>query len=441
MFFSFCLLDVDRTRGLSVDMIKFDEIQDMDPDFIPIINECMSHSSYGISSYSGTPKTMDNGIEELWQRSSQAEWVIPCYGCGYWNMCCAGADLLKMLGSVTLVCRKCQKPVNPADGSWYHTAIKNKGAAGFHGYHVPQPILPLHCQNAKKWKELLAKMGGAQNYTEQKFMNEVLGESCDVGVTLVTETDLIKASVLGRNDYHDAITRFKANCEIRAVSVDWGGGGLKEVSHTVASFIGWNNTLGKPQCYFTIRFNAGFTHQQEADQILRMFHEGECDVLVHDYGGSGSVRESIMIQAGLPIERIMNICYARASARTILYYNEPTRAQARGYYTLDKARSLVLQASCLKHQMIDLPEYETSKSITKDILALMEDKHEIPSGSDVYLIRRKPKQSDDFAHSLNFGCVAMWHMKQAWPNVAEVNNMQLSQESIDKLSPVNPTYQ
>lgn len=430
MFFSFCLLDVDRIRGLSVDMIKFDEIQDMDYDFIPVIMECKSHSVLGVTSFSGTPKTLDNGIEALWQLSSQAEWVTPCYSCGYWNMCCVGADLNRMIGKTTVVCAKCQKPVNPSQGHWYHTAAKDH--PDFPGYHVPQPIMPLHYAHPQKWKELLVKR---ETYSQQRFLNEVLGESCDMGVKLVTLTDIKEASTLGKNDYKSAVPNFR-NCELRILAVDWGGGGAEEVSYTVASLIGWNPYEQKIQCWYTVRMNAGFTHQDEASLLLKFFTEAGCHIFAHDYGGSGSVRETLMIQSGLPLERIMNITYVRATAKNILYYNPPkVRGASRGYYALDKARSLVLQASCLKSGLIQLPEYESSREVTRDLLALTEDKHEVPGGADVYLIRRQPKLTDDFAHTLNFGCVAIWHAKKNWPDLATVNSMRLSEEALSRLEP------
>ena len=132
----------------------------------------------------------------------------------------------------------------------------------------------------------------------------------------------------------------------------------------------------------------------------------------------------------------MNITYVRATAKNILYYNPPkVRGASRGYYALDKARSLVLQASCLKSGIIQLPEYESSREVTRDLLALTEDKHEIPGGSDVFLIRRQPKLTDDFAHSLNFGCVAIWHTKKNWPDLATVNQFRLSDEALRQLEP------
>jgi intein/homing endonuclease len=430
MFFSFCLLDVDRIRGLSVDIIKFDEIQDMDYDFIPVIMECKSHSVLGLTAFSGTPKTLDNTIEALWQLSSQGEWVVPCFRCGYWNMACVAVDLNKMIGKETVVCAKCQKPVDPSTGHWYHTAAKDHG--DFPGYHVPQPIMPLHYASPQKWRELLVKQ---QTYSPQKFLNEVLGESCDMGVKLITLTDIKNASILGPNDYYKAAQLFK-NCELRILAVDWGGGGAEENSYTVGSLIGWNPYEAKIQCHYAVRMNAGYNHQDEAALLLKLFTETGCHIFAHDYGGSGAVRETLMIQAGLPMSRIMNISYVRATSKNILYYNPPVaQGTSRGYYALDKARSLVLQATCLKSGVIQLPEYESAKDITRDLLALLEDKHEMPGGSDVYLIRRQPKLSDDFAHSLNFGCVAIWHSKQNWPDLATVNQIRLPDNLVQELQP------
>jgi hypothetical protein len=46
MLFSFALLDSDRVRGVSADRVCIDEVQDMDPDHVPIIQETMSYSKW-----------------------------------------------------------------------------------------------------------------------------------------------------------------------------------------------------------------------------------------------------------------------------------------------------------------------------------------------------------------------------------------------------------
>ena len=425
MYFSFAFLDVDRIRGLSVDWVNLDEVQDLDYDFVPIIHECMSASQIGMAFYSGTPKTLDNGIEALWSESSKAEWVTKCEACNHWNMACIQQDLLKMIGQETVVCARCSRPINPRVGHWHHTAGRDHPQ--FHGYHIPQIIMPMHYANPMKWRELLSKRDGKGGYSNQKFLNEVLGESADVGVKLITITDIKNASVLGPNDYAQAVNRLLA-CKVRVLGVDWGGGGIDETSFTTAALVGLNAQTGKVECHYCIRFHSAFTHDEEARQLLKIFREAQCHFFAHDYGGAGSVRETLMIQAGLPIQRIMNFSYVRATASHMIRYVDAVRGELRGFWSLDKARSLVLQATCLKAGQILLPEYESSMDVTSDLLALMEDKHEMPAGSDIYLIRRQPKMSDDFAHALNYGCLAIWHTEQNWPDLSAIQGIKLSSQ-------------
>jgi hypothetical protein len=441
LFFSFAFLDCDRIRGLAgIHWINYDEVQHLDYDFIPIIHQTTAATKMGMSIYSGTPLTLENGLETLWQQSSKAEWVIPCRCCGRWNMPSIHCELVKMIGLRTIVCAFCDKPINPRDkdAHWYHT---DKHNPNFHGYHVPQTIMPMHYDDPEKWLELLgARDGTLPGSSKQKFYNEVLGESAEMGIRLVTKQDIIDASVLGPNDFKKCIDKFR-RCKVRVLAVDWGGGGIDEISYTTAALVGLNASTGKIECHYCLRFHAGHNHDQEAKELLNLFREGACHWFAHDFGGAGSVRETLMIQAGLPLKNILGFSYVKASTnRNMVVYHPPAIGEIRGYHSLDKSRSLVLQAVCVKGKMISLPEYESSKNITHDMLALMEDKHEMPGGSDIYLIRRQPKMSDDFAHSLNFGSIAIWHTEQRYPDLSAIQGYKLSQAQLDIAAPQNPTW-
>jgi len=432
LFFSFAFLDCDRIRGISCDMIDHDEIQDMDYDFIAVIRECMSYSKVGVSRYSGTPKTVDNTIEALWQESSAAEWVIKCGACGYWNMCCIQADLMKMIERKGLCCAKCKALVNPATGHWHHTAAEEN--PNFWGFHVPQPIVPRHYASEEKWDELIAKRDGKLGYNEAKFVNEVLGESADVGVNLVTVTDIKNVSILKPNVFDKMIDNLR-RCPVRALGVDWGGGGEEEVSFTAAAVVGLNPLSGDMECHYCEKFPLGAAHDAEAKRLLELFRDAGCSFFAHDYGGAGGVRETLMIQAGLPYERIVPFVYTKASTRDMIVYRQPSAGELRGYYQLDKTRSLVLQATCVKGRKILLPHYETSKNITSDLLALMEDRKDMPRGPDLYMIRRRPKFSDDFAHALNYACCGIWHVTKKYPDVSQLHDIKMTQEQLNFARP------
>jgi hypothetical protein len=158
-------------------------------------------------------------------------------------MACVHVDLLKMIGRDTVVCARCQKAINPRGGHWYHMAGKEH--PDFLGYHVPQVIMPMHYENSGKWADLLYKMEGGNNYSAQKFHNEILGESADFGVKLISLSDIQAASKLppidvrSRSSFIAACERLK-HCSMVTMGVDWGGGGETEVSFTAVAITGLN---------------------------------------------------------------------------------------------------------------------------------------------------------------------------------------------------------
>jgi len=446
MYFSFAFLDADRIRGLSVDGINYDEVQDIDSDFIPIIREVITASrQFGMEKFFGTPKTLDNTLQGLWEDSSQAEWVIKC-GCGLDNIPSADHHLLKMIGPDGPICAKCGKMLNPRIGRWIHAIPENMATDA--GYHIPQIILPLHYENPKKpghlpdyatekWLDLLKKQN---RYDQTKFMNEVLGESCDIGVKLVTLTDIRNVSVLNKNEWRNALDQLNKYSH-RVLAVDWSGGGEDGLSTTTYCVVGRNVHTGKTECIYTKRLHAT-GHHEEAKILLDVFKAFRCFIFAHDFGGAGSVRETLMIQAGMPVDRIVPFVYVRASVKKMVEFRKPPDGSGgRGYYSLDKARSLVLQATAVKAQQVLLPEYESSKDITQDLLALMEDRHDSPGGSDIFLVRRNPKLIDDFAHALNFGCVALWHAFNCYPDLSKAMAIKLTPEQANFAEPPNVTYE
>lgn len=446
MYFSFAFLDADRIRGLSADGINYDEVQDIDVDFLPIIREVLTASrEFGIEKYFGTPKTLDNTMQALWERSSQAEWVVKC-GCGHENIPSASHHLMQMIGPNGPICAKCGKPINPREGRWIHAIPENIATDA--GYHIPQIILPLHYENPKKpgqmpaqatekWLDLLKKR---DSYDQTKFMNEVLGESSDVGVKLVTLTDIRTASVLNKNKWRAALDQVRKYSH-RVLAVDWSGGGEEQLSTTTFAVVGRNVHTGKTECFYTGRLHAATGHHQEAKLLIDIFKAFRCYLFAHDFGGAGSIRETLMIQAGIPIDRIVPFLYVRASVKKMVEFKKPGDGSGeRPYYTLDKARSLVLQATAIKSGSVLLPEYESSKNITHDLLALMEDRHDSPGGADIFLVRRNPKLIDDFAHALNYGCVALWHAFKCYPDLSRATAIKLTPQQMNFAQPPNPTY-
>lgn len=447
MYFSFAFLDADRIRGLSVDVINYDEIQDIDVDFIPVIREVITASrQFGMEKFFGTPKTLDNTLQVLWEQSSQAEWVIKC-GCGLDNIPSIDHHLLKMIGPEGPICATCGRSINPRLGRWVHAITEN--VATDPGYHIPQIILPLHYEDSKrpghmpnkateKWLDLLKKR---DRYDQTKFMNEVLGESSDVGVKLVTLTDIRNASVLNKNLRAEALKQCRKYSH-RVLAVDWSGGGEDGLSTTTYCITGRNLHNGKTECFFTARMHAALGHHEEARILIQEFQAFRCHLFAHDFGGAGTIRETLMIQAGMPADRIVPFLYVRASVKKMVEFIRPQDGSGeRPYYNLDKARSLVLQATAIKAGVVLLPEFESSKEITQDLLAIYEDRHDSPGGAEIFLVRRNSKMTDDFVNALNYGCVAIWHAFKCYPDLSKATAIKLTPQQATFASPPVTTYE
>ena len=433
MLFSFALLDADRVRGVSADRVCIDEVQDMDPDHIPIIQETMSYSRWGTSYYTGTPKTLDNLIYGLYKRSSQAEWFIPCESCKHWNIPALEHDLDAMIGDYNIhisekqpgtVCAKCRKPVNPRHGRWVHRFPDRRWQ--FAGYHVPQLILPLHFADPEKWSTLLLKREGYGNMTQAQFYNEVMGESVDTGQKLVSETDLKAACTLeweNKKEPEPVCFKNLNSYTHRILAIDWGGGGEAGISFTVLSVMGFRPD-GTIDVIWAKRLLIGGDHLAEAIECMKWSNMFNCDFVAHDYTGAGTVRETVMVQAGFNLDRVMAMRLVRSAAQDLLVYKAPTEINHRAHYSLDKTRSLLYTCQAIKLKQVRFFQYDRISQempgLISDFLALVENKADSRTSSDIYTITRNVLLTDDFAQAVNLGCAALWHINDAWPNFAAI---------------------
>ncbi len=456
MIFSFAYLDAERTRGISADKNVIDEVQDMDISFLPIIHETISASrDWGLIQYAGTPKTLDNTIERLWTDSSMAEWMIKCHrpGCGHWNIPSLEYDLLKMIGPSHdkisedhpgVVCAKCGKPINPrpfsqgGTGRWVHRHPGKRWS--FAGYHVPQIVMPMHYADPEKWQKLVDKMNGKGNTPLHVFYNEVCGESWDSGSKLVTVTDLKKAACLPwKRELEDA----QKNCDGYVhtfCSVDWGGGGVSRgksdmalQSYTSIAVCGLTPN-GRVDIIYGIRSMNPHDHVREAKLILGIMSTFRCSHLVHDYTGAGTVRETLLVQAGLPINRILPIAYTGPAKGGIIIYKPATATHPRAHYTMDRNRAINYCCQFIKSNVIRFFEYDYKGSedvgLLHDFLNLIEDKSGSGSGRDSYKILRDPAGPDDFAQAVTMGTMMLFQMRGRWPDLAAYEDVEVDEEVV-----------
>lgn len=449
MHFTFASTDCDRTRGISSDCNTFDEVQDFDPDFIPVINETLSHSEYDLRYYSGTPLTSDNVLDMFWQKSSQAEWATKCTACNYWNLAGLAYDLMNMIQKQGVSCAKCGKEIYPASGLWVHAFPDRR--PDFSGYHAPQAIFPLHYaphpKTGKKhrWRELwIAKT----ELSRALFLNEKCGESCDERPTLLSANDLRRASVLPwPNVFSTAVKQDRRGYHMVMMGADWGGRGRDEVSYTVFAVLGFMPN-GNFDVLYGERLPLDLDPTEEAKRALQIYKSFHCSLFAHDYNGAGAIRQTLMRQAGLSQKRIFPAVYSRVSLKGLVTYNPPMEHSAQWYYTVDKARSLVLLCQMIKQRFVRFPQYEswavkqseTDNPLGHDLLALVEDRKALEGAGDIYLITKRASASDDFSSAINFASLGYWYSQQRFPDLVNKLGLKLTPAQADAVSPLKTNY-
>ena len=448
MLFSFAFLSPDRCRGPATDSNNFDEIQDMDESFLPVINESLSNSRWALETYAGTPKSLENCIEGRWQDSSQGEWCVKCHHCNYWNVPALSHDLDAMIGPYRddisfenpgVICASCRKPILPQNGRWIHARPEKRWS--FAGYHVPQIIMPVHYADREKWAALVAKRAGAGNTPVNVFYNEVCGESYDTGSRLVTMTELQAAAILPWHNTLDEAKPQIRNYVHRVLAVDWGGGGEDGVSFTVMTVLGMRAD-GRIDVLWGYRSLTPHEHEREARLVLAAIQHFQCHALAHDYTGAGSLRETFVVQAGYPLDRIINCAYNRAaSSSRIMEYRPGTKMVPRSHYRVDKARSLLLTCNQIKNGWLRFFQWDyvdkTNAGLIYDFIALVDEKVDSRIGKDVYTIIRDPSMRDDFAQAVNIGCCTLWHMSDRWPDIAAVAALRLDPRTEAAIQPID----
>lgn len=451
MIFSFAFTDCDRTRGVSANKVSYDEVQDIDKDHLPIIRETMSGSPFGtIEEYAGTAKGLENTIQKLWRDSSQAEWVMKCMKCGHWNVPALTHDLDDMIGPYSedisytnpgIICGKCKQPksVFPQFGRWVHARPERRW--DFAGYHVPQIIMPMHYASHEKWSMLLGKREGLGNTPKNVYYNEVLGESYDMGSRIITLTDLERACVLPwTRTLSDAEANFSPdNYVMRVLACDWGGGGQDGMSYTVYAVMGMR-VDGKLDVIFAYRSLTPHNHEREARLAIGLAYKFKCHAIAHDYTGAGAQRETFIVQAGFPLERVLPVAYVRVGATArIMQYKVGTKNSPRSHYQVDKTRSLLLTCNQIKCGWIRFfkDDYYNAddEGLVRDFLALVDEKVDSRLGKDVYTITRDPNLRDDFAQAVNIGACSLWNGTDKWPNVAKIAGMMVPYDLLNAMHP------
>ena len=428
--FSYAFLDAERVRGMTCRWLYIDEAQDFDGAHYGVLDQCMSSYSNPLLYVTGSSKTKDTFLAQRMEKTSQAVWQIVCDSCGFDNICCLEPEghLISLIGPMRddiseerpgTVCNRCRNPIRPRAGRWVHRRPELIRDAV--GYHIPQIIMPHHYAYPLKWKQLVAKMNGEMNYTTGRFYNEVLGEPYDMAYKLVGRDDLkIAAKGVGPNTEANAAKRTNSY-RVSMLGVDWGGGGSEGVSRTKICATGLTAS-GKTEVYFGAQLPPGTDQVAEAKEVLRIAKSLGVHYIAHDANGAGATSESVLTHLGWPVNRIIPMVYAPNVGGDMVAFKKPNGFRLRGYYVMDKGRSLQFTCMAIRAGRMKFFDYDyvdaDRPGLLEDFTVLVADTIDTATG-EVYRIRKAfESQSDDFAHAVNYSACAIWEMCNAYPDLS-----------------------
>jgi hypothetical protein len=233
----------DAVRGVSADLLLVDEVQDIAAGDLPVLQETLSHSQFGRTILTGTPKLIENHLEAAFARSTASEWTIACRGCG--------ANVIldeHSLGLHGIICRHCKGSLDVSTGTWIPRNPTSVWGDGFWINHLMVPWLNVD--------EILERQA---TYDLAKFKNEVLGLSTTLGDHVVTRAEL-EACCSDRPMCQKFADIPAAARENVIVGIDWGGGGR---SRTVV-VTGWM----RPDFVFEVGAFHRFQVDEDTDNLL-----------------------------------------------------------------------------------------------------------------------------------------------------------------------------
>ena len=376
-FLEYCFLTPDRTRGLSADMVLLDEIQDLQTDFVPVIEESTSHSKYKLFVYAGTPKSMDNTIEYYWEKSDQKELAVKCQHCNFWNI---GLGM-KNIGKEGLICSRCERSLDNTKNEW----IRCVDEAIYSGYHLNALNTPW----LTDWKEILVKK---ELYPTERFYNEVLGLPFDGGTRPITQQEVI--ACCADRSMTPSTNRFSSPM---FCGIDWSV--TNDVSLTVLTIGEFAPYPSKYKVHFAKAYDQSMSDPRaQTEDIIRICKEYGVSCIGADWG-AGSV-QNIRLAEVFGTERVIQFFHTGNQQERIKLNRK------RWVYTLNRTFVMAdLFLDIIKKKIEFFRWEEFQKPFGQHILNIHTDVRKNNQKETMYYDHRIDRP-DDFFHALLFGKLA-----------------------------------
>jgi phage terminase large subunit GpA-like protein len=131
-------------KSIPVDMVVFDELDEVSPDAKALAKERLSHSDYRRVIELSNPSIPGYGIDESYLLSDQRHWTLKCQACGKWTALDMsfptrlGEDVREIReredGTFFRACPACESELDLAMGEW----VAQHPGREIHGYRISQ---------------------------------------------------------------------------------------------------------------------------------------------------------------------------------------------------------------------------------------------------------------------------------------------------------------
>jgi len=385
----YAYLNADRTRGIPAWKLLIDEIQDVLKDNIPVIEHCLSHAHDRWKGYvyAGTPKSLDNIIEDYRaNRSTQGEWVVPCEGCNHWNV--LGE---KNIGKKGPICEKCGKLINPqgprSQWAWMVQPDPDRIRVPWESYRIPQLMVPWKIKN---WYEVLYDY---EHHSRSRFYNECLGISFESGLRPLTSSQIRECCVTPDKYSMAKFEEYRPRSLAQPffAGVDWGTGDNAYTILTIATYI-------------DTKFRVLFMHRfqgEEADpevqiaRIIEICQHFNVNLIGADHGFGFGMNSRLVRAFGR--DRVHQFQYMARMNTKIRYNNQLQRWQ------LHRTEVMSAIFDAIKGKKCEFPPWEEFREpFAQDFLNIYSEYNE---NLRMLVYDHTPGNPDDSFHSFLYAWI------------------------------------
>jgi hypothetical protein len=392
-----CFNSAGNALGLAIDRLIFDEIQDLNLDFVPQIRETLRTSDYRWESYFGTARGVENTIQVLFDESSQGEWNIKCGRCGLWVEPTKEKHAISMIQRHGIACPDCRTLLDVSKGEWVHQYPSRlydddeNGVNGFAGYHIPATVIrDLITPYDRYLGTIYDKLHGLSRYSEAKFLQEVLGISSDQGGRPITTEEIKNASTLnfGPNGEGINLDRY-SNI---GGGQDWGGSEI--TSFTIGTLLGLTID-GKFECLGAIRPTGIPDNERHLPMAawFRKIGKDRITVIGGDAGFVGSVQNRNLQSAS-------GVMVAHITYGTQKHFFKPVPMS--NNFIVDRTTLIYIAYTMIRNGLILFPKDQWFETFSEDLKATYIEDTESPTGISSRRYSRYRQKSDDFLHALGY---------------------------------------